>query len=110
MAGWEMGADDVAVQRFHDVYEYLNVLAPERREKAIAGLDRDDPRLELVPESLKALNLIGRRKFVIICQAASNRILQVLSRIISLGAPIKVDIFPATYVHDLKDMLPGKNH
>jgi hypothetical protein len=113
MCSWEMGADDVAVQRFHDVYDYLNILAPpeEARKVRLAELRSNapnDPRLTLVPESLKSLNLIGRRKFVIICQTTSNRVLQALSRMISLGAPISVDIFPATYVHDLKDILPRK--
>ena len=109
VSSWEAGADDAAVQRFHDVYKYLNVLAPERREKALAGLERHDPRLDIVPESLRALNLIGRRKFMIICQARSTRVLQELSKKISLGAPINVEIFPATNVHDLEALLPNEN-
>ena len=111
MSSWEKGADDEAVKRFHDVYKYLKVLAPpdDVRQKTLAQLARknpEDPRLTLVPESLKALNLIGRRKFVIICQTTSNRVLQELSKMISLGASISVEIFPATYVYDLEAILP----
>jgi hypothetical protein len=116
MCSWEMGADAAAIQRFHDVYDYLRILSPpdEVRQKALAELalkDPNDPRLTLVPESLKSLNLIGRRKFVIICQTTTNncnRVLQALSRIISLEAPISVEIFPATYVHDLINLLPER--
>jgi len=113
MASWEIGADDKAVQRFHEVYEYLLPLAPtddpELRQKALAALPKDDPRSTLVADSLKSLNLIGRRKFVIICQILndkSNKWLQKLSKMISLGAHINVEIFPATYVHDLEAILP----
>jgi hypothetical protein len=113
MCSWEMGADDEAIQRFHEVYKYLIPLAPtddpEVRQQALAALPKDDPRLTLVPDSLKSLNLIGRRKFVIICQIISpncNKFLQKLSRMISLRASISVEIFPATFVHDLKAILP----
>jgi hypothetical protein len=116
MCSWETGADDEAVQRFHHLYTYFSILTPTKdpkvREDALAKLkshDPHDPRLTLVPESLKSLNLIGRRKFVIICQITSencNRELQTLSREISLGAPVSVEIFPATYVHDLIGVLP----
>jgi len=116
MASWEMGADAEAIQRFYDVYHYLLPLAPSDaipgeirdRIKEDPILDPDDPRSSLVPTSLKSLNLIGRRKFVIIGQTTSNnsnRVLQALSRKISLGAPINVEIFPATYVHDLIGIL-----
>jgi len=113
MCSWQMGADDEAIQRFHDVYNYLKILAPpvEVRQEALAKLAKDDPRLYLVPDSLKSLNLIGRRQFVIICQTLSencNRLLQELSRMISLQAKISVEIFPATYVHDLISILPDK--
>jgi len=115
MASWEIGADDKAVQRFHEVYEYLLPLAPtddpELRQKALAALPKDDPRSTLVADSLKSLNLIGRRKFVIICQIISpncNKLLQTLSRMIILDAPINVEIFPATFVHDLNAILPTK--
>ena len=108
VSSWEAGADDAAVQRFHDVYQYLNVLAPDYREKALAGLDKNDPRRDIVPETLRALNLIGRRKFMIICQTRSNRVLQELSKKISLGAPVNVEIFPATNVHDLEALLPNE--
>jgi hypothetical protein len=110
MASWQMGADLEAIQRFHEVYKYLRILTPgPERQAALDGLPREDPRLSLVPDSLKSLNLIGRRQFVIVCQIKSencNRILQELSKIIILEARISVEIFPATYVHDLNTMLP----
>jgi hypothetical protein len=117
MVSWEAGADAEAIQRFYDVYDYLLPLAPANvipeeirdRVKADPIQSPDDPRLGLVPASLKSLNLIGRRKFVIIGQTTSNnsnRVLQALSRKISLGAPISVEIFPATNVHDLIGILP----
>jgi hypothetical protein len=106
-----MGADEEAVKRFYEVYKYLRILAPpdDVRQKALAALPKDDPRLTLVADSLKSLNLIGRRKFVIVCQIISpncNKVLQELSKMISLYAPINVEIFPATYVHDLEAILP----
>ncbi len=114
MCSWEMGADDEAVKRFHEVYKYLRILAPpdEVRKEALAKLAKENPndlRLTLVADSLKSLNLIGRRKFVIVCQIISpncNRMLQELSKMIGLGASINVEIFPATYVHDLEAILP----
>ncbi len=121
MVSWEMGADEVAVSRFHQVYMYLNVRAPgmdedkrKRREAEDAynecykddPIVTDDPVYDIVVGSLKPFNLIGRRKFVIICQTPSNRVLQRLSKMISLKAPINVEIFPATYVTELRDILP----
>ena len=102
MCSWEQGADAEAVEKFEDVYKnYLLKLTESDWQSTISA---DDPRLDLNSESIKALNLIGRRTFVIICQAASNRVLQELSRNISLKAPVSVKIFPATDVHDLFKM------
>jgi hypothetical protein len=111
---WQMGADAEAIQRFREVYKYLLPLAstddPKVRQVAIERAAKEDPLLlNVVPDSLKSLNLIGRRKFVIICQILndkSNKWLQKLSKMISLEAPISVEIFPATYVHDLEAILP----
>ena len=120
MVSWEMGADGEAVQRFHQVYKYLNLRAPgmdeneDKRKEAEKvynesypkdPLVEDDPVYDIVQGSLKPLNLIGRRKLVIICQTPSNRVLQRLSKMISLNAHISVEIFPATYVTELRDLL-----
>jgi hypothetical protein len=110
---WQMGADAEAIQRFRKVYEYLLPLAPTNdpkvRQAAIDRAVEKDPLLiNVVPDSLKSLNLIGRRKFIIICQIlndTSNKWLQKLSRMISLGAPISVEILPATFVHDMYTIL-----
>jgi len=120
MVSWEMDADGDAVKRFHQVYNYLNLRAPgmdknEEDRKAAESLYNkhypedplveDDPVYDIVEGSLKPFNLIGRRKFVIICQTPSNRVLQRLSKMISLNVRISVDIFPATYVTELRDIL-----
>jgi hypothetical protein len=129
MVSWEPGGDGEAVKRFHQVYMYLNIRAPfntdddekksaiqqgrkeeyeqylKDNELALETLDENDPVYDIVEDSIKALNLIGRRKFVIIFQTKSNRVLQRLSKIISLGTEISVEIFPATYVTELKELL-----
>lgn len=119
MVSWEMGADDEAVQRFSQVYMYLNIRAPDIKEdeqkkrqeeynKSYPDdpVREDDPVYEIVQGSLKPLNLIGRRRFVIILQTKSNKVLQRLSKMISLHAHITVEIFPATYVTELRGILP----
>ena len=118
MVSWEMGADGEAVQRFHQVYMYLNIRAPnigkDEQMKRQAEYNEsypndpvreDDPVYDIVEGSLKPLNLIGRRRFVIIFQTKSNKVLQRLSKMISLLAHITVEIFPATYVTELRDTL-----
>lgn len=105
VCSWEPDADDKAVPTFKEVYDnYLNILTHDDwRDK----LKDDDPRLDLDSDSFKALNLIGRRQFVIIGQATSNRVQQELALKIGLGTRIKVEVFPATYVHDLRTVLPS---
>jgi hypothetical protein len=120
MVSWDMGADSEAVQRFIKVYMYLNVRAPgmdehkDRQEAAVKAYNdaykddpivEDDPVYDIVHGTLKPFNLIGRRRFVILFQTPSNRVLQRLSKMISLYAPINVEIFPATYVTELRDIL-----
>lgn len=105
MTSWEIGADEVAIERFHKVYEYLMPLMKDDWRKEMMEIDQQDARLAFTSGTVKALNLIGRRTFIIIGQTRSNRVLQLLSRMISLKAPISVEIFPATDVHDLKDLL-----
>jgi hypothetical protein len=120
MVSWDIGADSEAVQRFAKVYLYLNVRAPymdDHKDEQAAAVKTyneaykddpivgDDPIHEIVSGTLKPFNLIGRRRFVILLQTSSNRVLQRLSKMISLYAPIRVEIFPATYVTELKDIL-----
>jgi len=105
MCSWDWDADKVALEKFQWVYNYLNIYnTPEWKE-----LRDDDPRKAMDFESLKALNLIGKRKFVIIGQTSSNNVLQKISSEITLGTAIKVDIFPATYVHDFKKISMTEN-
>ena len=101
MVSWEAGADAAAQKRFKEVFKYLKIFKsedPKARDKESKNLAKNhpaDPRLEIVPDSLKALNLIGRRKFVIIFQTKSNKVLLELSKMISWSRPISVEIFPA---------------
>ena len=99
-ASWEPDADSKALNVFGNVYKMLKDFGTTSQKPELQDLD---------PDSLKALNLIGRRKFVIIGQTQSNIPLQYLSREISLQQPVKVEIFPATYVHDLAQMFVDEN-
>jgi hypothetical protein len=121
MVSWEAEADKDAVKRFHQVYKYLNIRAPridamerEIRKKEYNGFYEEDlimagdPVDDIVEGTLMPLNLIGRRKFVIILQTPSSRVLQRLSKMISLYVNINVEIFPATHVHDLIGIMPPK--
>ena len=114
MVSWEAEADKDAVERFHQVYKYLNIRAPgidpaerDRRKKEYNGsygedlIVAGDPVDDIVEGTLMPLNLIGRRTFVIILQTPSSKVLQRLSKMISLYVNINVEIFPATHVHDL---------
>jgi hypothetical protein len=117
MVSWEVGADAAAQKRFGEVLKYLRIFKCEdltnpkdvaARDKALKGLKKGDFRLEIVPNSLKAINLIGRRKFVIIFQVKSNKVLLALSKMISWSAPISVEIFPASYVFEVESILSEK--
>jgi len=108
MCSWDWNADKDALEKFQWVYTYLNLYNTPAEWKKV---HKDDPRRAMDFRSLKALNLIGQRKFVIIIQTSSNNVLQKISSEITLGTAIKVEIFPATYVHEFKDInvkrLPG---
>ena len=103
---WEPDADADAVNKFGGVYDYLNLLTDDNKLKEFRNKNPTDPLFDLDSDSFKALNLIGRRQFVIIGQATSNRLQQKLALDIGLGTRIKVEVFPATYVHDLRTVLP----
>jgi hypothetical protein len=99
MVSWDWNADQDAISKFQWVYNYLNAYnVPEKWEKIKA--DPNDHRNAIDFESLKAINLIGQRKFVIIGRTASNKVLQEISANITLHTAIKVDVSPATYVHE----------
>ncbi len=98
MCSWDWDADADALKRFQWVYRYLNVYNhKEEWEKVVAN--PDDPRNAMDFESLKGLNLIGQRKFVIIGRTTSNKVLQEISSNITLETAIRVDVFPAIYAH-----------
>ncbi len=106
ICSWEPEADSDAVKKFGAVYQYLQLLMDDQLLAEFENKKPDDPIFDLDPDSFKALNLIGRRQFVIIGQATSNRLQQKLALDIGLGTRIKVEVFPATYVHDLRTVLP----
>jgi hypothetical protein len=94
MVSWDWEADKDALEKFDWVYRYItkgsgDPLADHAREALDFG-------------KLWALNLIGKRKFVIVGRTRSNNVLQVISSKITLGTAIRVEVFPATYVHDFK--------
>lgn len=106
MCSWEPDADGDAVAKFGVVYDYLQLLTDDQKLAEFKKNNPDDPLVDLDSDSFKAINLIGRRQFVIIGQAKSNRLQQHLALMIGLGTRIKVEVFPATYVHDLRTVLP----
>jgi hypothetical protein len=96
MISWDCDADKDAIIKFQWVYNYLNVYNTDQWKL----LRDDDLRKAIDFDSLKALNLIGQRKFVIIGRTTSNKVLQEISSNITLETGIRVDVFPATYVHE----------
>lgn len=108
MCSWEPDADGEAVKKFGAVYDYLQLLTDDQKLTEFENRNPDDPLFDLDLDSFKALNLIGRHQFVFIGQATSNRLQQKLALDIGLGTHIKVEVFPATYVHDLRKVLPSK--
>ena len=106
MVSWEPEVDDEAVIRFEEVYKYLKVLTSDKELEKLEAAEPDDPRLDVDPDSFKAINLIGRRQFVMLGQSKSNRLQQNLALMIGLRSCIKVDVFPATLVHDLQKVMP----
>jgi len=99
MCSWEYEHDAMAQKKFGEVYEYLiNFKDPD--SKWVKDLRSDDLRSAFDPHSLKALNLIGKRKFVIIGRTKNNEVLQKLSLMITWETAIKVDVFAATDVNE----------
>jgi hypothetical protein len=99
MCSWDWNADQDAIKKFQWVYNYLNAYNVKEQWKRISA-NVDDFRNALDFDSLKGLNLIGQRKFVIIGRTTSNKVLQEISSNVTLGTAIRVDVFPATYVHE----------
>jgi hypothetical protein len=97
VCSWDLEAEGEAIERFEHTYHYLNKL----REPGWLENNKNDPRAALDVDSLKALNLIGRRKFVIVCQTRSHKVLLELSKRIGLRSPVKVEVLPASHVHDV---------
>ncbi|MEJ2588092.1 MAG: hypothetical protein P8165_11060 [Deltaproteobacteria bacterium] len=99
VCSWELEDEEEAISRFNNFYLYLNKLRDE--EWVSDKRNSEDIRLNLDSESLLALNLIGRRKFLIICQSKSHKILLEMSKMIGLRSPVKVEVLPAIHVHDV---------
>ena len=93
MCSWEQPDDREAMDKWIEVYNFF-IRAPADPTKVYNA--RDD----IADQGLIALNLIGKRKFVIAGQTRSNKALQEISSMITLQSPIKVDVFAATNVYD----------
>ena len=93
LCSWEYDADRIAMDKWREVYNWFKV-KPDKSGEYIP------PRDEIADEGLIALNLIGKRQFVIAGQAKSNKPLQELSSMITLSTPIEVDVFAATNVFE----------
>ena len=119
MVSWEPGADGVAQESFKDVLNYLRIFDQttenkegwQKEKERIKNENPNDARFSIDSDSLKAFNLIGRRKFVIIFRIESNShmVLLELSKIISWSRPmpINVEIFPASYVFEVESIFPN---
>jgi hypothetical protein len=98
MCSWDWNADADALKKFQWVYRYLNVYNDKDEWQKLVN-NPNDPRNAMDFGSLRALNLIGKRIFVIIGRTTSNNVLQEISSNITLETAIRVELFPATYVH-----------
>jgi hypothetical protein len=92
LVSWEYEHDETAINRWKNVYNFL--------KRSDTG-QTDPLRDEILDEGLIALNLIGKRKFIIAGQAKSNKPVQKISSMITLRSAIKVDVFAATNVFEL---------
>jgi hypothetical protein len=95
---WEYEHDETAIKRWKKMYNFL-----KRPSKGPTDPLRD----EILDEGLIALNLIGKRKFIIAGQTRSNKPLQKISSMITLNTAIKVDVFSATNVFELGNINKG---
>jgi hypothetical protein len=102
---WDWDRDDKAMDKFGEVFDYLSAFKDPNLDLEKCFPD-DDPRRALEPGSLKALNLIGKRNFVIIGRTKNNEPLQKLSAMITLTTGIMVDVYPATDVMEFKGIKP----
>lgn len=92
LCSWEYEHDETAIDKWKKVYNFL-----KRPKKGRTHALRE----EIADEGLLALNLIGKRKFVIAGQSLTNKPLQKISSMITLKTGIKVDVFAATNVFEL---------
>lgn len=92
LCSWEYEHDAVALEKFDKVWKYFKKLEKAKFREHIQGDD------------ILALNLIGKRKFVIAGRATSNKPLQELSKMITWETAIKVDVFAATNVFEFENI------
>jgi hypothetical protein len=93
---WEYENDRTAMDKWVEVYNWFKNKDDKGRYSS--------PRDEIADEGLIALNLIGKRVFVIAGQAKSNKPLQEISSMITLATPIKVEVFAATNVFEFGNL------
>ena len=91
ICSWEN--QEAAETKFAKVYEELNVL---RDPDWPATQDNNkDYRLNLDPDSFRALKLEGEPRFVIICQSRTPASAEALGNFIKQPGVINVEFFPA---------------
>ncbi len=100
MCTWEHEHDRIAMDKWVEVFNFFTRNTEDEKKKACYDALRD----QIADEGLTALNLIGKRRFIISGQTKSNQVLQEISSMITLGTPIKVDISAATNVFEFGDI------
>jgi len=100
LCSWEPEHDAEALKRWAKVFKWLR---PDTGKESPTFND-------LYVKGLIALNLIGKRKFVIAGQAKSNKPLQELSALITLKSQIKVDVYPASNVFEFGKIMHKAGH
>ena len=95
---WEPENDSQAIEKWGQVYLWFR---PEKdtKEKKISY------RKEISNKGFLALNLIGQRTFIIAGQALTNKPLQELSSLITLGTEIQVDLYSATNIFECGNIM-----
>lgn len=100
MCTWENEHDRIAMDKWVEVFDFFTRNVKDEKKK-----DRYEAlRNQIADEGLTALNLIGKRQFIISGQTKSNQALQEISSMITLGTPIKVDISAATNVFEFGEV------
>ena len=100
MCTWEHENDRIAMDKWVEVFNFFTRNIEDEEKKGCYEALRD----QIADEGLTALNLIGKRQFIISGQTRSNQALQEISSMITLNTPVKVDISMATNVFEFGEV------